>query len=231
MKKTRLGGISAIVIGLLYLLTVVLVLSAPPGENSVIDHVHYMNRLIAVHYVLGFLGLFGIMAVLAVSNKLEGQTKWSEWYPYTKVMAIIGFAILALNNLRQVGLDHELSHAAVEKGGETLDTIVMAWVGLVELSPQGWIDFGFVGIWIVTVSYFTLKSGGMKLLSVFGFVGGSCFIITVLGNVSGVSFLTMIGMGLGGLAAVPVWFIMMGRVLLKKNSSMEAPLDKRIPLN
>jgi len=28
----------------------------------------------------------------------------------------------------------------VYKGGEVLDTIVLSWAGLVELSPQGWLE-------------------------------------------------------------------------------------------
>ncbi|WP_442598646.1 hypothetical protein [Neobacillus sp. D3-1R] len=218
MKKTTLGGISAILVGLLYLLTVIIVLLSPPGENAVVDHVTYMNQLILVHYILGFLGILGVMVVLTLSRTIEKQTSHSEWYPYSKVMAIIGFALLAINNLRQTGLDHELSHEALHTGGAVLDTIVLAWAGLVELSPQGWLDFGFVGIWIFTVSVFSLKRNNQKLLSYLGLIGGSCFILTVLGNVTGLSLLVMIGMGLGGLVIVPAWFIYNGALLLKKSN-------------
>ncbi|HLO11627.1 MAG TPA: hypothetical protein VK190_05160, partial [Pseudoneobacillus sp.] len=74
MKKTKLGGISAIIVGLFYLLTVIIVLMSPPGENAVVDHVTYMNQLIMVHYILGFLGILGIMVVLTISKTIEGQT-------------------------------------------------------------------------------------------------------------------------------------------------------------
>ncbi|RHW36160.1 hypothetical protein D1B33_10995 [Lysinibacillus yapensis] len=214
MKKTRLGGISAILVGICYLLTVIVVLLSPPGENAVIDHVTYMNQLMLVHYILGALGILGIMVVLTISRTLENQTKNSEWYPYSQVMAIIGFALLAINNFRQTGLDHELSHDAVHAGGAVLDAVVIGWVGLVELSPQGWIDFGFVGIWMITVSVYYFKIS--KNLSVLGFIGGSCFILTVLGNITGFSPLVMIGMGVGGLVIVPAWFMYNGVLLLKK---------------
>ena len=103
-------------------------------------------------------------------------------------------------------------------GGAVLDAVVIGWVGLVEFSPHGWIDFGFVGIWILTVSVYSLKLNNQKLLSYLGYCGGSCFIITVLGNVTGLSFLVMIGMGLGGLVFVPAWFIYYGVILLKKSN-------------
>jgi hypothetical protein len=218
MKKTTLGGISAILVGIAYLLTVILVLSSPPGENAVVDHVTHMVPLMMAHYILGFLGILGIMVVLTLARTLENQTANSEWYPYSKVMAIIGFALLAINNFRQTGLDHELSHDAIHAGGAVLDSVVIGWVGLVELSPQGWIDFGFVGIWILTVSVYSLKRKGQKLLSYLGLIGGSCFIITVVGNVTGQSILVMIGMGLGGLVIIPAWFIYHGILLLKKSS-------------
>ncbi|MEH7094884.1 hypothetical protein [Neobacillus vireti] len=231
MKKTRLGGISAVIVGVLYLLTVVIVLTSPPGENPVIDHITYMNKLIAVHYVLGILGVLGIMVVLAISNKIEPYTLSSEWYPYTKVMAIIGFALLALNNLRQIGLDHELSHKAMAKGGVVFDTIILAWAGLVELSPQGWLDFGFVGLWIFTVSLITFTHTKQKFLSVIGWIGGSCFILTVIGNVTGISLLVMIGMGLGGLVVVPLWFVLYGTILIKKNTTLETTESSIISSN
>ena len=218
MEKTKLGGISAILVGLCYLLTVIFVLLSPPGENAVVDHVTHMYQLMAVHYLLGFLGVLGIMVVLTISRTLEKQTASSEWYPYSKVMAIIGFALLAINNFRQTGLDHELSHDSMHAGGAVLDAVVIGWVGLVEFSPHGWIDFGFVGIWILTVSVYSLKLNNQKLLSYLGYFGGSCFIITVLGNVTGLSFLVMIGMGLGGLVFVPAWFIYYGVILLKKSN-------------
>jgi hypothetical protein len=216
--KTKLGGISAILIGLLYLVTVLVILMSPPGENAVVDHVSHMYKLIIAHYALGFIGIFGIMFVLTISRTIEHLTLDSEWYPFSKTMAIIGFALLAINNLRQTGMDHELSHEALHTGGAVLDTVVVAWTGLAELSPQGWIDFGFVGIWIFTVSLINLKKNNQKLLSYLGMIGGSCFIITVLGNVIGQSLLVMIGMGLGGLIVVPAWFIYNGVLLIKKNN-------------
>ncbi|WP_316572261.1 hypothetical protein [Neobacillus sp. YIM B06451] len=172
MKKTTLGGISAILAGLCYLLTVILVLISPPGKNAVVDHVTHMYKLMLVHYILGFLGILGIMVVLTMSRTIEKQSALSEWYPYSKVMAIIGFALLAINNFRQTGLDHELSHEAMHAGGEVFNAVVIGWVGLVELSPQGWVDFGFVGIWILTVSVFSFHSN--KLGSYLGLIGGSC---------------------------------------------------------
>lgn len=234
MKKTKLGGFAALIVGVLYLLTVVIVLLSPPGENAVVDHVTYMNRLVAVHYILGFIGVLGIMVVLAISNSLEKFTIASEWYSYTKIMAIIGFSLLAINNFRQVGLDHELSHEAMMKGGVVLDTIVMSWAGLVELSPQGWLDFGFVGIWILTVGFFTVKNLNRNIISIFGILGGTCFILTVLGNVTGISVLVMIGMGLGGLIIVPLWFISFGILLIKRDqalSTVRVPKEEMKPIN
>ncbi|MDQ1145984.1 hypothetical protein QE429_002811 [Bacillus sp. SORGH_AS 510] len=234
MKETKLGGFAALIVGVLYLLTVVIVLLSPPGENAVVDHVTYMNRLVAVHYILGFVGVLGIMVVLAISNSLEKHTIASEWYSYTKVMAIIGFSLLAINNFRQVGLDHELSHEAMMKGGVVLDTIVMSWAGLVELSPQGWLDFGFVGLWILTVGFLTYKHLKKKIISIFGIVGGICFIFTVLGNVTGISVLVMIGMGLGGLIIVPLWFISFGILLIKQDqalSTIRVSKEEMKPIN
>jgi hypothetical protein len=221
MKKTKLGGISAIIVGFLYILTVVIVLTSPPGENPLIDHVTYMHRLIAIHYILGFLGVLGIMVVMAVSTSIEQYTESGEWYPYTKVMAVIGFAVLALNNFRQIGIDHQLSHDAVTKGGEVLDTIVISWAGLVELSPQGWLDFGFVGLWIFSVNYISMKNNEKKYLSILGMLAGLLFIFTVIGNVTGISLFVMIGMGLGGLVLVPMWFIISGVILLKRNRQLK----------
>ncbi|MEH7886380.1 hypothetical protein V7654_18935 [Bacillus sp. JJ1609] len=215
MKSTKLGGISAILVGVLYIVTVIIVLLSPPGENAVVDHVTYMNQLVAVHYILGFLGVLGIMVVLTLSRTIEEITQHSEWYPFAKIMAIIGFSLLAINNFRQTGLDHELSHQAVHRGGEILETVVLSWAGLVELSPQGWLDFGFVGLWIFTFGAMTLRRKKQRALSILGMLSGGCFILTVLGNVTGLSIFVQIGMGLGGLLFIPAWFIYNGVLLVK----------------
>jgi hypothetical protein len=221
MKRTKLGGISAIMVGLLYITTVVIVLISPPGDNPVVDHVTYMKKLILVHYALGFLGVLGIMVVLAMTSTIEEYTKTNEWYPYTKVMALIGFAVLALNNLRQIGIDHQLSHDAVSKGGAVLETVVMSWAGLVELSPQGWLDFGFVGLWILTINIIMFRNTKRRFLPVLGMISGLLFIMTVFGNVTGLSSLVMIGMGLGGLVLVPIWFIVNGFILIKRDTTIQ----------
>lgn len=215
MRSTKLSGIAAILVGVLYIVTFIILLISPPGENAVMDHVNYMNQLVAVHYILGFLGVLGIMVVLTLSRTIEDLTLHSEWYPFSKVMAIIGFSLLAINNFRQTGLDHELSHEAMLKGGDILETVVLSWAGLVELSPQGWLDFGFVGLWIFTFGSMTLKRKKQKVLSVLGMLSGGCFLITVLGNVTGLSILVQIGMGLGGLLLIPAWFIYNGILLFK----------------
>ncbi|MBB6452676.1 hypothetical protein HNQ94_001122 [Salirhabdus euzebyi] len=210
--------VSSCIVGILYLLTVMMILFSPPGDNAVIDHVEHGTKLILAHYFLGFLGFFGIAVVMKSSSFLKAKY---EFLDYTKILAIIGFGLLSINNLRQIGVDHDLAHQAIHHGAGYYDFTVFFWRGLVELSPQGWVDFGFVGLWLITLNYLFLKEKTIHFVhSVVGMVLGACFVITVLGNVISVSLLTQLGMGLGGTILAPIYFVWLGLALLKRQTAI-----------
>jgi len=208
-KLSMFSVVSSIMVGILYFSMVTLFILVPAGENPVIDHHEQKVLLIVGHYLLAFLGFFGMAAVLAISKRLVDNP--TDLHVFTKLIALIGFALMAINNFRQAGLDHDLSHEAVMKGGDVLDTVSISWAGLVELSPDGWIDFGGVGLWMFIFSLSTFRNEKFsKKLSILGLIAGSCLMITVLGNVIGFQPFVVAGIGIGGLTVIPLWFIFQG---------------------
>lgn len=156
-KANRFGAISSIAAGVLYVAMVILFIVVPVGANAVIDHHHYANILNVGHFLLAFLGLAGLAAVPALTEKAAGEP--SPFLAFTRTVAMIGFALMSINNFRQTGLDHQLAHEAVTKGGDVLDAVIIGWAGFVELSPDGWLDFGGVGLWLLALSITVLRSG------------------------------------------------------------------------
>ncbi|PLR99252.1 hypothetical protein CVD19_02760 [Bacillus sp. T33-2] len=188
----------------------------PVGANAVEDHHHYYTILNVGHFLLAFLGLCGIAAVPAITKHVVDEP--SEFVSFSKMIATIGFALMSINNFRQSGLDHDLAHDAVTHGDDVLDAVIIGWAGLVELSPDGWIDFGGVGLWILSISYVALRNKTQtSKMNYLGFVSGTCLVITVIGNALSFQPLVVLGVGIGGLTVIPLWFILQGVKLQKVN--------------
>jgi hypothetical protein len=214
-SRNYFGAICSILAGLLYIGMVTLFIVVPVGANAVVDHHHYANILNVGHFLLAFLGLAGLAAVPALTERVSINP--SSFLSFTRTVAMIGFALMSVNNFRQTGLDHPLAHEAMMKGGDVLDTVVIGWAGFVELSPDGWLDFGGVGLWIIALSFTALRMGTVyRKVSVLGLVAGVCLLLTVLGNAIGFQPLVVMGIGIGGLTVIPAWFVTNGILQLKQ---------------
>lgn len=215
MKRTRFGAYAAFSVGIFFFLSVLTILLTSPGPGSLIDHMTYIYATIGMHYMLGLTGILGVMVVLAVSRMMEEHHGSSEWFTYAKFMGLIGFALLATNNFRQIGLDYEMLHQAQEPG-QTQQSIDLAWAGIIELSPKGWLDFFLIGTWILTVSWKACRSDRKQTFyRLTGIIAALSFWLIVLGNMGEYSLLVLIGMGVGGLVMVPIWFGLNGLKLLR----------------
>jgi len=222
MKRTRIGAFAAFAVGSFFFLSVLTILVTSPGPGSLIDHMTYIYATIGMHYLLGLTGILGVMAVLAVSRMMEEHHGASEWFTYAKFMGLIGFALLATNNFRQIGLDYEMLHQAKEPG-QTAQSTDLAWAGIIELSPKGWLDFFLIGTWILTVSWKAFRSDQKRTFyRLTGIIAALSFWLIVLGNMGEFSLLVLLGMGVGGLVMVPIWFSLNGFRLLKFDRSQKS---------
>lgn len=207
--RNDFGAVCSVLAGALYIGMVALFILVPVGENAVVDHHHFASILNVGHYLLAFLGLAGLAAVPSLTKTVSAEP--SPFLFFAGTVALIGFALMSINNFRQTGIDHQLAHEAMAKGGDVLDAVIIGWAGFVELSPDGWLDFGGVGLWIFALSVTALRiNAGYRKVNLLGLAAGGCLLLTVLGNATGVQPLVVIGIGIGGLTVIPAWFITQG---------------------
>lgn len=211
----KLSGPAAILTGLLMIATAFLLVTTPATDNPVLDHVNYPGAYMATHYLLAF----GAVSALAVLPTIQRRLKAGrhEALTWASTLAVIGFALTAINNFRQAALDDTLAKAYSVADAAVQKSMVINWVGLVELSPTGWIDYVGVGLWILTVSVVAWRKGAFnRLLNSVGLLAGSCYMLIVIANALGLEVLFRISVILGGVLAVPIWFIGMGLTLMRR---------------
>lgn len=211
----KLAGPAAILSGIMMILTAVLLVTTPQTGNSILDHANHPVRFIATHYLLAFGSVLSIAMLPALQRILKARR--SEWLTWTSTIALIGFALTAINNFRQAGLDASLADAYLKASSTVQETMLINWAGLVELSPQGWLDYVGVGSWILTVSLVALRKGAFnRFLNLVGIATGTFYMLLVIGNAFGIEWLLRVSLILGGVLLAPIWFIGMGIRLMKE---------------
>ena len=211
---SKLGGNCSVLLGILYLVIGItyLLLPADQKQTSAVDKflssfVENPNTQIIQWWVFSLSGLVAIAVVLAVSESVrsenEGLVRW------TSTLAILGFAVVAINNFRAIAFQPGLARAYVE--GDAVTKTVIELSGPYSLDPQGWLGFGAVGLWVLVVSLLTLRAGTWpKLLTYIGIATAAAYWLIVVGFVSNQEALFTIGAALGGIILAPIWYIWAG---------------------
>lgn len=213
-SSTKLGGTAAILLAIGYIAFVIMNLLAPQGESSVQNHVDAPVLFVTMHYVLAVGAVLGIAIIPAVNGLVTDSR--NEALRWSSLLAIIGFAITALNNFRQADIDTRLADVYAQSSAGIREVIEVTWVGLVELSPNGALEFGGPGVWILTVSWLMLKSPSLpRWVGCVGIACGTAYLVMILGVMLGVKAMTMAGMVAGGVILAPVWYIWAGARLLR----------------
>ena len=146
---SKLGGNCSILLGILYLVIGItyLLLPADQKQTSVVDKflpsfAQNPTTQIIQWWAFALSGLIGIAVVLAMSESVrsanEGCVRW------TSTLAILGFAVVAINNFRNIAFQPGLARAYVE--GDAVTKAAIEVGGPFGLDPQGWLSFGVVGL-------------------------------------------------------------------------------------
>ncbi len=218
----KLGGICAVIMGILYVLvgiTYLLLPEAQKGGPEIEDlakallSINQNPTLLILQYVeFALIGILAFAAVPAISGLV--QTVNEGWARWTKNLAYLGFAVVAISYFRAIALTPWRAAAFV--AGDASTRAAIAGIGSVYIDPQGWLSFGAVGLWFLVVNVLALRGGKLpKVLGIIGIVGAISYGLVVAGNVTGIVLLVMIAAGLGGIIVAPIWFIWIGVRLLR----------------
>lgn len=173
-----------------------------------------MNTL--MHWAGALVGVFAIAAVAAISERVRPANE--GWVRWTSGLAYLGYAVMAVSNLRAVAVYRTVA-AAYAAG----DASVQAGIGALgylsfDLDPQAWFSFGAVGLWILVVNLLAFREEAWpRTLAYLGIAGSVLSWLGLAGVVLEIPPLVAIAAGLG-LIVVPIWFIWMGLRLRRASS-------------
>ncbi len=224
MKGTtlsKLGGICSLLTGVALIATAVLYLLLPSEQQ---DACHCPDRFlasladtptlyIAASGAFALASLLAIAAVLAISASVRAaHDGWARW---TSTLAIIGFAVNAIDQIRHAVLDPVRATAYVQ--GDAAVKAALTVPGVLQgLDPQGWLRFGLVGLWVLVVSLLALRGGAWpRPLAYLGLVGAIVFWLSVVAQVVQTPTLLVILAGVGGVVLLPIWYMWLGLRLCK----------------
>ncbi len=221
----KLGGICAVIMGILYVLVGFTYLLSPEAQKGGPEIEDFAKALLSInqnpallillHVEFALIGIFAFAAVPAISGLV--QTVNEGWAHWTKNLAYLGFAVLAISHFRAIALTPW--RAAAFAAGDASTRAAIAGIGSVLIDPQGWLSFGAVGLWLLVVNILALRGGMLpKVLSSIGILAAIMLGLVVAGEILGIVILNMIAAGLGGIILGPIWYIWIG-VRLSKTTS------------
>lgn len=210
---TKLGGNCSILLGILYLVIGVtyLLLPAAQKQTSATDQflpsfAENPTTQVIQWWVFAISGLVAIAVVLAVSESVRSENE--GWVRWTSTLALLGFAVVAINNFRNIAYQPGLARAYVE--GDAVTKAAIEVSGPFSLDPQGWLGFGAVGLWVLVVSLLALRVGAWPTLLTYIGIATAAYWLIVVGFVFNQETLFTIGAALGGIILAPIWYIWTG---------------------
>jgi hypothetical protein len=217
----KLGSACAILVGISYIVVGGNYLLMPAEQRAVGDLAQFLESFAqnpmpsTIQYWAFALGaVLALAVVLAISESVRSVNEgWERW---TSNLAFLGFAVLAINNFRFIGLQPERATAYMAGDAATKAAIEVS--GPFSLDPQAWLGFGAVGLWVLVVSLLALRGDiWPKPLVYVGIATTIAYWLVVAGYVLSIEPLVAIAAGLGGVILAPIWYIWIGLRLRRKN--------------
>jgi len=214
---TSLGGTSAILAGVLLPVSAIAFLLMPTAQQTWADPAAYLQSFAElpayamIEYSANVAGaILGLAMVLAIPYILrpvhEGWLRWAT------LIAVLGYSVIAVQYLREIALIPPMAERFMMAGGTTRD-LIAGTLYLVLLDPHGWISYGAIGTWLLTINILALRGlRWPRLLSIVGIAGGIAYWLVVAGTVLHVEALGTIAAAAGVILA-PIALIWMGLIL------------------
>jgi Domain of unknown function (DUF4386) len=219
---SKLGGTCSILLGITHIVVAVMYLLLPPEQQDAagippekfLESLAQNPTLYRVGGLVFALGsLLGIAAVLAISESV--RTPNEGWVSWTSTLAIIGFAVNAIDAFRRMDLDPARA-AAYVKGDAAVKAALTVPSALPGLDPHAWLRLGAVGSWVLVVSLLALRGGTWpKPLAYLGIAVTIVYWLIVASNILQIQLFTAIVAGIGLVILTPLWYIWLGLRLRK----------------
>jgi len=213
----KLGGTCSILAGLFVPVSAIAYLFMPAPQQSWANPAAYLESFAAaptfalVEYSANVLtAILALAVVVAVAERIRAVHE--GWLRWTTTLGIVGCSVTALQYLRELalipGMARSFALADVAVKAATAGNLY-----LVLLDPHGWITFGAVGTWLLTVNALAAAAARWpRPLAFIGAGGGVAYWLIVAGTVLHVDVLVAVAAATGALLG-PVWFIWMGLTL------------------
>lgn len=211
---SRVGGACAILVGVSYLLVGVFhtlspmehrISSGPDVFLSTIASGFSFSSLVTWSFAVGAVCAFA--AIPAIARRFRELD--SEWIDWMRNMALLGFAVTAVNQFTVIATWPDIAASYVE--GDAATRAVLAAQPLLPLDPQGWLLYGATGAFVFVVSLLALRAHALpKALGYSGLGAGIMFWLALAGFVVESETLVSIGAALGGVVLLPIWYMWIG---------------------
>ncbi len=216
---SKLGGITAIAMGVLYLLVGLIYVLTPADQKAYMDFARFWPSFAEIpvfgvmQSVVWFLiGILALAAVPAISRLISLEC--GELLCWMKRLGLFGFAVGALQEIRSAALSVRIAQAYVT-GSEAVKNSIIATQGVQGLDPLFVFAFGFVGLWFFSYNLTALLRGTLpKVLSIIGIAGGVAYWLALIGNVFQIIPIIIVA-AIAAIVIAPIWLIWIGGMLLK----------------
>jgi hypothetical protein len=209
----KLGAVSSIIVGFAYFIIGGIQVFLPPDQTCNcadrfwLSFLNFPRGLTAQYAAFALTGLLGIATVMAISETVQREE--SPWVRWTRSLALLGFALTAIDNFHALDLNYQKAFEYVNTLGAQAPLSVPG--SMAGLDVNGWFRFGAIGLWVLAVNLLALRNAAWpKLLAYVGIAGAVAYILVLVSNVFGLSGLTLAAAGIGGILLGPIWYIWMG---------------------
>ena len=219
---SRLGGTCSILVGVSYLIAGIAYLLVPVGQKAGVDAEVFLSSfaqnptMATLEYWSFALGaVLALAVVLAVSARVRSINE--GWVRWTANIALIGFAVEAIQYFRYLAL-YPFNAAAYAAGDAMTKIAIAASQSTIALDPNGWLVYGGVGLWFLVVNLLALRENTWpKLLAYIGVAGAIAYWFVVVGLVFEIEMFVMIAAAAAVIIG-PIWYIWMGLTLRQSSA-------------
>lgn len=226
-EGSKLGGVSAILIGLLNIVIVVYVVAATGAQRyDPVESITYFSEnplgLSVAWIVFSASAVLAYTVVPAVRDLVDDR--YRDWARAATIYGIVGFTVLGVWAITLTRTAPDLADRFVNGDEMTQAAVLAIW--LPEIDPDGWFSFGGIGTWLIVMNVLALRGRGLPTWhALAGVVLGVGHWATVIAAATEFEPLNLFASGVGALL-YPVWFIWLG-VLTLRGRALPATGERR----